>query len=529
MFYQNLLDLLRAREPGIWITTSEEKEVMVGIKNAIDAVEEYENVYTWSLSEGVNSLTTENGSLRYENLEPPALNRLDAKLKESNNPDLSQSRVWILKDYHLIMAQNPLAIRMLRDIKECPTGRYTPIIIISPSNEVPLELQKIFKVLDYDTPSIEDIKLQIELWANQKEELEVSQEEMDLIARRLYGFTRSEILSMLNLSYIKYNTINLDIINEKKIEEINNSGVLDYKIPQAHLDNVGGNKKFKEWVDVVEACMTEDAREYGIPAPKGYLSVGIPGTSKSFSAEALAGKWNVPFVKLNMSKITSRFVGETERNMAKALNLVRSSAPCVLLIDEVEKALGGYQSSNASDSGAIARAFGSVLEFLNDNDNGVFVVMTSNDVSQLPPELTRAGRLDAIWYFGLPTKEERAQILDIHLRKANKPVTSDILDTMADDMEKYTGAEIELVVKSALRRAYLEKVKTGTDNGITPDILKIASKEVVPIAVSSRERIYSLDKWAKTRALFANGTEEKQTEKVVSSVPKLGISGPRRG
>lgn len=528
MFYQNLLDLLKAREPGIWIITSEEKEVMIAIKNAIDTVEEYENVYTWSLTEGINRLTSEGNSIMYEQVEGPSLQKLDAMLKESNNSNLPQSRVWILKDYHLAMS-NPMAIRSIRDVKECPTGRYTPIIIISPSNEVPLELQKTFKILNYDTPSEEDINELLNLWTASKN-IELEASEQLNISKRLFGFTRSEILSMLNLSFIKYETINLDIVNEKKIEMINESGVLDYKVPKANLDNVGGNHKFKEWVDIVEACMTEDAREYGIPAPKGYLSVGIPGTSKSFSAEALAGKWNMPFIKLNMAKITSRYAGETERNMYKALNLVKSCAPCVLLIDEVEKALGGYKSSNASDSGAIARAFGSVLEFLNDNDNGVFVVMTSNDVSQLPPELTRAGRLDAIWFFGLPTKEERKQILDIHLRKANRPVTDDVLEEMAKSMEKYTGAEIELVVKSSLRRAYLEKIKTGEDKGITPEILQAASEEVVPVAVSSREQIAALENWAKNRALYANGAnKEKKTQRLVN-VPKIevGPGGPRR-
>lgn len=528
MFHQNLLDLLKAREPGIWITTSEEKEVMIAVKNAIDTVEEYENVYTWSLTEGINRLTTENNTIHYEQIEGPSLQKLDAMLKESNNSDLPQSRVWILKDYHLAMS-NPMAMRSIRDVKECPTGRYTPIIIISPSNEVPLELQKTFKVLNYDTPSEKDIFELLNLWTNSKD-ITLQSREQTNIAKRLFGFTRSEILSMLNLSFIKYGTINLEIVNEKKIEMINESGVLDYKVPSASLDNVGGNHKFKEWIDVVEACMTEDAREHGIPAPKGYLSVGIPGTSKSFSAEALAGKWEMPFIKLNMAKITSRYAGETERNMYKALNLVRSCAPCVLLIDEVEKALGGYKSSNSSDSGAIARAFGSVLEFLNDNDNGVFVVMTSNDVSQLPPELTRAGRLDAIWFFGLPTKEERKQILDIHLRKANKPVEDDVLEEMAKSMEKYTGAEIELVVKSSLRRAYLEKIKTGEDKGITPEILQAASEEVVPVAVSSREQIAALENWAKNRALYANGANKEKKTRLVN-VPKIevGPGGPRRG
>lgn len=303
MFFDNLLNLLKAREPGVWIVTSEEKEVMLAIKNAIDLVEEYDNIYTWSLTEGINELLVENSQIIYNNIDSGALNRLDARLKESNDANLPQSRVWVLKDFHLA-TNNPMAIRSIRDLKEHPTAKYTPIIVISPSNEVPLELQKTFKVLNYDTPAVEDIEQLVVMWLESKE-LNGTLGAMEIIqiAKRLYGFTRSEILSMLNMSYIKYNTISLDIINEKKVEEINNSGVLDYKIPSASLDNVGGNEKFKEWVNVVEACMTEDAREYGIPAPKGYLSVGIPGTSKSFSAEALAGKWNVPFIKLNMAKI----------------------------------------------------------------------------------------------------------------------------------------------------------------------------------------------------------------------------------
>lgn len=521
MFYQELLDLLKAREPGIWITTSEEKEVMVSIKNAIDTVEEYENVYTFSISEGIHELKSENGTLAYESLgkETKNLLALDQKLKESNNHNFDKSRVWILKDFHLSFT-NPMAIRMIRDLKESPVAKYTPIIIISPISEVPVELQKTFKILHYDNPSVEDIESLVQMWCSKKS-LTIDSDTIKEISKRLFGFTRSEILSMLNISHVKHNTIDLDIVNEKKIENINNSGILDYKIPKASLDNVGGNENFKKWVKTMELCMTEEAKEYGIPAPKGYLSVGIPGTSKSFSAEAIAGKWNVPFIKLNMAKITSRYAGETERNMYKALNLVKSCAPCVLLIDEVEKALGGYKSSNASDSGAIARAFGNVLEFLNDNDNGVFVVMTSNDVSQLPPELTRAGRLDAIWFFGLPSAEERENILDIHLKKIGKEVSNPIIKKAAKEMDKYTGAEIELVVKSALRKAYLSKIETNKDDGITLEILKDAIAEVIPVAVSSREQIVSLERWAKSRALFANAESKEEVIPPIKPLPRV--------
>lgn len=301
MFFEELLNLFKAREPGVWITTSEEKEVMVAIKNIIDTVDEYDEVYTWSITEGINELVSEDNTIKYIQKDAGTLNKLDKWLKESNDADLRASRVWILKDYHLVTNQ-PNAIRLIRDLKEHPTARYTPIIIISPSDEVPLEFKSTFKVLHYDTPSQEDIFELLTLWTKSKN-ITLDTREQLTIAKRLKGFTRSEILSMLNMSYIKYDSISLDIINERKIEDINNSGLLDYKTPVANLNNVGGNEKFKEWVEVIEACMKEEAREYGIPAPKGYLSVGIPGTSKSFAAEALAGKWNVPFIKLNMAKI----------------------------------------------------------------------------------------------------------------------------------------------------------------------------------------------------------------------------------
>lgn len=217
----------------------------------------------------------------------------------------------------------------------------------------------------------------------------------------------------------------------------------------------------------------------------------------------------MPFLKLTMDKILSKYAGESERNIAKALTLIKSCAPCVLLIDEVEKALGGIKSSNASDSGVVARAFGKVLEFLNDNDNGVYVIMTSNDVSQLPPELTRAGRLDAIWYFGLPDENEREEIFKVHFSKVNQTVSSDVLELAVKETQNYTGAEIEQIVKSAVKKAFIRMKKTNTEMAITKTDITDAKEQVVPISKSSKEKINQLELWAKGRALYANKREKK--------------------
>lgn len=219
-------------------------------------------------------------------------------------------------------------------------------------------------------------------------------------------------------------------------------------------------------------------------------------------AEALANKFGVPFIKLEMSKIMDKLVGNSEKKIDQALKVVKSCAPCIFLIDEVEKALGGIKSSNASDSGTTARCFASILQFLQDN-NDVFVVMTSNDVSQLPPELTRSGRLDAMWYFSLPTCEEREAIFKIHLDKTGKAYDPSVLKTAAELTENYTGAEIQNIVKLTMWKAF-RRFLEDKNNAILIEDISSSVKEVVPIFESSKEKITYLEHWVKGRARYAN-------------------------
>ena len=325
------------------------------------------------------------------------------------------------------------------------------------------------------------------------------------VARQMLGFNRSEIIEALDLSFYKYGEINFKILNEKKIEMINKSDVIDYSVPTKTMADIGGNYSFKKWFEEIKICMNPEAKQYGVEMPKGYLALGIAGCSKSLMAEVIANELGVPFLKLNMSKILSKFVGESERKIEQAVELINASAPCVLLIDEVEKNLGGYASSNASDSGTLSRVFGKVLDMLVNNDKGIFTVMTSNNVKDLPPELTRAGRLDAIWYFSLPTEDERQEILAVHFKKRNQNVPELIVKEMAKETQGYTGAELEQIVKSSIKKAYVRKAKNiDLVFEITKKDLMDSKKEVIPISKSSKEKIMALEQWAKGRALYAN-------------------------
>lgn len=232
----------------------------------------------------------------------------------------------------------------------------------------------------------------------------------------------------------------------------------------------------------------------------------------------IATELNLPLLKFNVTKVMSSLVGRSEQNMEAALNVVKACAPCVLLIDEVEKSLSGMQSSARTDGGTMARVIGSMLQFLSsDKSSDVFTVMTSNDISQMPPELTRSGRLDTIWYFGLPTEEERKEIWRIHFGKTPMCVTEELLNYASANSENLTGAEIKEAVKVSMRKAYKRFMQDGNRTITEEDVLS-AIGEIVPVYNASKERIIALERYAETRARFAS---EKTRQSI--NAPLLNI------
>lgn len=508
MFEKELDTLLNINKKGIWVKSELEREVMPSIVNTLKE-NGFDNIYTFSAAIGLNTIEIEKNDLVYTqiNANPNLsilLEQFKSIQKDKNSMDCS---AFILKD---IDAQfnNPTWIRMFREMLEINHNKYTPIIILSSKYEQVLGLDHQFSVLSYDELTIEDI---VHLLESYKKNRQVDFL-VESISKLLIGFNRQEIIELLDLSFYEYNELNLDLIKEKKIDLIKRNDVLDYKIPHVSMSDIGGNEKFKSWFEESKICMSDEARKCGIDMPKGYLALGIPGTSKSFMAEVVAKELDIPFLKLNMSKILSKFVGESERKIEQAVNLIESCAPCVLLIDEVEKNLGGYASSNASDSGTLARVFGKILDMLVNNDKGIFTIMTSNNVKDLPPELTRAGRLDAIWYFSIPNLEERKEIFKLHANKKNIEINATAINEAAKATEGYTGAEIEQIVKSSMRKGFLRCHKDGEDFKVSKEDLLEAKSDVIPVSESSKEKIQELEEWVKGRALYANGGPTKKTK-----------------
>jgi SpoVK/Ycf46/Vps4 family AAA+-type ATPase len=241
----------------------------------------------------------------------------------------------------------------------------------------------------------------------------------------------------------------------------------------------------KKWLRLRERAFTQEARDYGLPAPKGIALIGIPGTGKSLTAKMIGGLWRLPLLLLDMGALFGSLVGESEERTRRALRLAETVSPCVLWIDEMEKGL----AHGGLDSGTSTRVFGTILTWMQEKTAPCFVVATANDISSLPPELLRKGRFDEIFFLDLPTLQEREEIFTVHLRKRNRlPQDYDVV-RLAKESEGYVGAEIE--------QAVIDAMYVGFNEGreITTDDVSAALKRQVPLSVSQRETIEALRNW----------------------------------
>lgn len=518
----DLINSIKSRKSCIWIKTQEESLTIKDIRQISMINLPKANIVIWSQTEGATIYNSVDNSSSGKHIKKLAnIDNLFSFIKlntyggTDNNDKIikPESNIFILRDYNNLF-NDPKSIRFIRDLKEYHRQKeaYNPIIILSQIDNIPTQLTRLFKLIDYGLPNrneilscmnetINNIKA-VSLKQNKQCKIP-TQEELNNLVNSCLGLTIQEIQETVIESFIKFKEANLDFITQKKIESIQKSGVLDYKIPNITLEDIGGNEVIKQWLLEMKELFSDEAKEFGLKKPKGYLSVGVPGAGKTCLAEAFAGTMHMPLLSLSMGRIMSRFVGESERKIMQALDVAKASAPCILLIDEVEKALGGINSSNNTDGGVTARVFMEILKFLNDNDYGVYIIMTSNDVSQLPPELTRQGRLDAKWFFDFPKENERKEIFKIHFSKYNKEINSDLLDLAVSKTNNFTGAEIQEIVKNAIRKSFI-RFKKDNDNELKEEDITSAINEIIPISKTSKESILALKSYCSNRFRSVN-------------------------
>ena len=514
-----------ARNPGapiVAVSSPEEGRVMEHIRAV--ALDQKKRLFTWAVTTGLQEIDLSTGlpqdDGKIENTESPdaAIDHIvrDMGPRDDTDDEITQTfgppALFVMKDLHGFLEGDTARIvnRFLRDAVAALNKRRQTIILLSPSFQVPGDLKKDVVSLAFPFPTIEEIREQVERFADDlRDRAERTGERIPVeingggaLVNALRGLAQNEIDSVLVQAFL--NTKRLDesaipYIIKAKQEIINQSPALELRQDPESLDSVGGLDLLKSWAKRTALAYTDDAKRFGLKPPRGAMLVGVPGCGKSLTAKALASILNVPLIRLDFGAVFGSLLGESESAARDALRIVDALGCAVFWWDEIEKGLGGSTGST-TDSGTTQRVFGTYLTWMQETTSDVLVVATANDVGSLPPELYR--RFTEIFFVDLPGIEDRREILEIHIEKAGRDPGAFDLDALARLSNGCTGDEIEKAIATALSNAFY-----NSDPDMTTDHIADALRDTIPLAESMREKITHMREWAK-RARPASSTQE---------------------
>ncbi|MDP7421414.1 MAG: AAA family ATPase, partial [bacterium] len=364
------------------------------------------------------------------------------------------------------------------------------------------ELQKSVTVLDFPLPDVSELNDVLqnmirELQAGSEVKINLKPGEKEMILKAALGLTLSEAENVLAKTVIQTKELSADsisVILSEKEQIVKKSGVLEYYAAEDQMNDIGGLENLKAWLRKRALAFTDEARDFGLPSPRGALLIGVQGCGKSLCAKAVSQLWKMPLLRFDVGRVFSSLVGSSESNIRQAITIAESVAPSILWVDEIEKAFSGIQSSGFSDAGTTARVLGTFITWLQEKKSPVFVIATANRIDLLPPELLRKGRLDEIFFVDLPGARERKEIFEIHLRKRKKISAIFDFQALAVATDGFSGSEIEQVVISAMFDAF----EAGTE--LTTALLIKNARDTVPLSVTMSSQIDALRKWAGSRA-----------------------------
>lgn len=414
---------------------------------------------------------------------------LESFLKLSMDDGFENEIFIVLKDIHKNLNE-PKIIALLKRIAEDNLYRddyHATIFIVSSKTVIPFELENYITVLDIPLPTNVEIMNIIEEFEKDLN-IVVEEDVKNDIALSFKGLNEFQIKQILNLAYQDGGYIDAKdklLILKEKEQFIKKTGMLEIVSFNETIDDIGGLENLKEWLKKKAKVFSnlDKAIKFGVDIPKGIMIIGMPGCGKSLTAKATASLFEIPLVRLDVGRLLGKYVGESEDNMRKALKLSEAISPCVLWIDEIEKAFAGV-GGDGGGSDVTTRLFGQFLTWMQEKENTVFIVATANDISKMPPEFLRKGRFDELFFVDLPNGEERRKILEIHLKKRGK-WTKDI-DTIAliKETEGFNGADLEAVIKDAIENAFINGQQTVT----TTDLQK-SIKDTKSISSTLKEKI----------------------------------------
>ncbi len=402
---------------------------------------------------------------------------LECFLKLTMDDGFEKETFLVLKDIHNEL-NNPKIIALLKRIADFNLYKddyHCTIFIVSEVTTIPKELETYITLFDFPLPKNDDI---LEIINHFAEELKISidQEVVDDLAVSFKGLNEFQINQILTMAYQDGGYINSEdkqLILSEKEQFIKKSGMLEIINFKETVEDIGGLELLKDWLHKKAKIFSslDKAIKFGVDVPKGIMIIGMPGCGKSLAAKATASLFDIPLARLDIGRLLGKYVGESESNMRKALRLSEAISPCVLWIDEIEKAFAGV-GGDGSGNEVTTRLFGQFLTWMQEKENTVFVVATANNISKMPPEFLRKGRFDELFFVDLPNGEERRRILDVHLKKRKKWDKDIDTISLIKETKGFSGADLEAVVKETIETAFIE------DKGIieTKDLLATIKK-----------------------------------------------------
>lgn len=472
--------LLRARYPLIYIPTREEERV----ENAIAQIAKKQGnrgIYIWDFVDGYTGNPNDNG---FGKRNPLQALELVEKLP-ANAP-----AIFILRDFHRFLEDVAIS-RKLRNLAKLLKSQPKNLVLISSVVAIPEELSEVLTVLEFPLPNQAEIAAEVQrILAATGESL--SKNTLDEIVRCCQGLSIERVRRVLAkaiATHGKLDADDLELILQEKRTIIRQTQILEFYPATEQISDIGGLDNLKEWLLRRGSAFSEQARQYGLPHPRGLLLVGIQGTGKSLTAKAIAHHWHLPLLRLDVGRLFGGLVGESESRTRQMIQLAEALAPCILWIDEIDKAFAGFESKG--DAGTTSRVFGTFITWLAEKTSPVFVVATANNIQALPPEILRKGRFDEIFFVGLPHQDERRAIFEVHLSRLRPHNLKNYdLDRLAYETPDFSGAEIEQALIEAMHIGFSQNRDFTND-----DILEAVS-QIIPLARTAAEQIEFLQAWA---------------------------------
>ncbi|MBD2020079.1 AAA family ATPase [Leptolyngbya sp. FACHB-36] len=485
---EELSILIQAQYPLIYLVTSEEERAEQAIA-AIAQGRPSRRVFLWTVTHGIVEFGQPRNVTQHNTVSPEAAIEWVVRQREPG--------LFVFKDLHPFV-DSPAVTRWLRDAIASFKGTQKTIILMSPVQQVPIELEKEVAVLDFAMPDMTELNQVLTQQLDQNRTRRITTEAREKLLKAALGLTRDEAEKVYRKAQVTAGRLTEEevgvVLSEKK-QLIRRNGILEYIEEDETIESVGGLEELKRWLKQRSNAFTERAREYGLPQPKGMLILGVPGCGKSLIAKTTSRLWGLPLLRLDMGRVyDGSMVGRSEANLRGALKTAESISPTILFIDEIDKAFAGSAGSADSDGGTSSRIFGSFLTWMQEKSSPVFVMATANRVERLPSEFLRKGRFDEIFFVDLPTAEERQEIFKIHLSKRRRDIARFDLDQLANVCDGYSGAEIEQALVAAMYEAFAQ------EREFTQLDIIAAIKSTLPLSKTMTEQVTALRDWARQRA-----------------------------